>query len=187
MKTTLFQAAALVLATAVSTVYADTTTADSSSGTSVCAAQNILETCLVTTEGYVSLCSTTDYSCLCDKYTGIMTCFNNCPDDSRAPSYQNQKDLYCMNASLYATTTAAAASSTQTGNGTSSTGTAAGTGTGAAASATATGGSGSGNGGSGSSRTAAATATSTDSAAAAGHQLVPGFAAAVAGVAAVLL
>ncbi|KAI1490096.1 hypothetical protein F5X96DRAFT_670061 [Biscogniauxia mediterranea] len=177
MKTTLFQAAALVLATAVSTVYADTTTAESSSGTSVCAAQNILETCLVTTEGYVSLCSTTDYSCLCDKYTGIMTCFNNCPEDSRASSYQNQKDLYCMNASLYATTTTttSGSSSTQTGTGTSSTG----TGTAAAASATAT------NGGSGgSSRTGTATATSTDSA---GHQLVPGLAAAAAGVAAVLL
>ncbi|KAI1808187.1 hypothetical protein F4811DRAFT_549278 [Daldinia bambusicola] len=86
------------LASAAALVGAQTTT------TTACAAQNILDTCLSTTESYVDLCATTDYMCLCDKYTAIMTCFNNCPNDNRSTSYQQQKDLYCMNASLYATT-----------------------------------------------------------------------------------
>ncbi|KAI5927219.1 hypothetical protein F4810DRAFT_350767 [Camillea tinctor] len=165
MKTSMFQVVAAVLATAVSSVYAQTTTA-----ATTCAAQNILETCLATTEGYVSQCTSTDYSCMCDKYTAIMTCFNNCPNDSRSSSYNNQKVLYCMNASLYASTAAAA------------TPTSSGTGTTAVAAATTT----TGETGSGSSRTTAG-ATSSSTGAAATQHLVGGFAAAVAGVAAVLL
>ncbi|KAI8962903.1 hypothetical protein F5Y11DRAFT_176000 [Daldinia sp. FL1419] len=105
MKAILFRAAFLAAAAAsVDAQTDDDTTTSSSTETTACAAQNILDTCLSTTESYVSLCATTDYMCLCDKYTAILTCFNNCPNDSRAPSYQQQKDLYCMNASLYATT-----------------------------------------------------------------------------------
>ncbi|ORY65085.1 uncharacterized protein BCR38DRAFT_408829 [Pseudomassariella vexata] len=84
-------------------------TTSSSGGSTACAALPILEACLSTTEGYVSQCTSTDYTCLCDKYTAIMTCFNNCPGDSRSSSYSNQKELYCMNASLYSSMTATAA------------------------------------------------------------------------------
>ncbi|KAI1380937.1 hypothetical protein F4677DRAFT_205251 [Hypoxylon crocopeplum] len=105
MKATVFRVALLAAAAAsVDAQDADTTTDTSTTTTVACAAQNILDTCLSTTESYVSLCATTDYMCLCDKYTAIMTCFNNCPNDDREASYQQQKDLYCMNASLYATT-----------------------------------------------------------------------------------
>ncbi|KAI1207146.1 uncharacterized protein F4807DRAFT_188981 [Annulohypoxylon truncatum] len=97
---------------AVASVNADTTTSTSTSSTATasatsvtaattttgCAAQNIVDTCLDTTESYVSLCGTTDYQCLCDK------CFNNCPNDPRALGYTQQKDNYCQSASLYATT-----------------------------------------------------------------------------------
>ncbi|KAI6089883.1 hypothetical protein F4821DRAFT_256453 [Hypoxylon rubiginosum] len=103
MKATVFRIAFLAAAASSVSAQDDTTTTDDTSST-VCAAQNILDTCLQTTESYVSLCATTDYMCLCDKYVAIMTCFNNCPNDSRQSSYQQQKDLYCMNASLYATT-----------------------------------------------------------------------------------
>ncbi|KAI1778381.1 hypothetical protein F4818DRAFT_438547 [Hypoxylon cercidicola] len=102
MKATLFRFA--LLAAAASSVGAQDTTTTDDSSTTGCAAQNILDTCLATTESYVSLCATSDYMCLCDKYVSIMTCFNNCPNDSRQASYQQQKDSYCMNASLYATT-----------------------------------------------------------------------------------
>ncbi|KAI1650163.1 hypothetical protein F4815DRAFT_328996 [Daldinia loculata] len=104
MKAVLFRVA--FLAAAAASVGAQTTDSSSSSTTTTtaCEAQNILDTCLFTTESYVSLCESTDYMCLCDKYIAIMTCFNNCPNDSREASYQQQKDLYCMNASLYATT-----------------------------------------------------------------------------------
>ncbi|KAL7623049.1 hypothetical protein AAE478_006728 [Parahypoxylon ruwenzoriense] len=107
MKTVIQFPAAAILIAAASVRAQDSTT------TATCAAQNILDACLETTEGYLSLCTSTDYTCLCNQYIAIMTCFNNCPNDSRQPSYQQQKDLYCMNASLYATTTPTA---TQTGS-----------------------------------------------------------------------
>jgi hypothetical protein len=43
-------------------------------GETTCAAQSILDACLDTTTAYLSLCASNDYSCLCDKYTAIMTC-----------------------------------------------------------------------------------------------------------------
>lgn len=79
----------------------------SSSGSTACAALNILEACLQTTQGYLSLCATNDWSCYCDKYTAIMTCFDNCPNDSRASGFSNQKIQYCVAASQYASTTTA--------------------------------------------------------------------------------
>ncbi|KAH8162283.1 hypothetical protein CIB48_g5971 [Xylaria polymorpha] len=69
MKSTLFSLA--VVAAAVS---ADTVTTTATTTTTACAAEAILDACLDTTEGYVSLCGGQDYSCLCDKYTAIMTC-----------------------------------------------------------------------------------------------------------------
>lgn len=45
----------------------------SAASTSTCEAQNILEACLATTTGYLDQCQSTDYQCLCDKYTAIMT------------------------------------------------------------------------------------------------------------------
>lgn len=68
MKTFVFRIA-FWAAAAVATVNAD----DSTTSSVACAAQNILDTCLATTESYVSLCATTDYMCLCDKYVAIMT------------------------------------------------------------------------------------------------------------------
>ncbi|KAI0540512.1 hypothetical protein GGR58DRAFT_133218 [Xylaria digitata] len=98
MKATLVSIA--VLAAAVS---ADTTTA--STTTTACAAQTILDACLDTTESYLSLCGSQDYSCLCDKYTAIMTCFANCPNDDRQYALDSQRQLYCANASAFSTKT----------------------------------------------------------------------------------
>ncbi len=60
---------------AVSSVSADTTTttAATTTTTGACAAESILDACLDTTEGYLTLCESQDFSCLCDKYTTIMT------------------------------------------------------------------------------------------------------------------
>ncbi|KAI1850238.1 hypothetical protein JX265_002134 [Neoarthrinium moseri] len=93
------------VAVLAATVSAQTTTTSAAAGTSTCAAQNILEQCLQTTEAYLALCDSNDYSCLCDKYIAIMTCFTNCPNDPRASSYGSTKQQYCMNASLYGSTT----------------------------------------------------------------------------------
>jgi cell division septation protein DedD len=35
----------------------------------------------------------------------LHSCFNNCPDDSRASSAQSQVQIYCQQASLYGTRT----------------------------------------------------------------------------------
>ncbi|KAK6950811.1 hypothetical protein Daesc_007336 [Daldinia eschscholtzii] len=61
MKPVLFRVT--FLAAAAASVGAQTTDTDDSTSTSTtaCAAQNILDTCLSTTESYVSLCATTDY------------------------------------------------------------------------------------------------------------------------------
>ncbi|KAK9774510.1 putative Extracellular membrane protein CFEM domain-containing protein [Seiridium cardinale] len=110
MKSIIFSLVALTVA-----VSAQTTTTTAATGSPTCDAQPVLEQCLITTEGYVSLCASTDYSCLCDKYTAELTCFGNCPNDSRQSSVSQQKELNCMNASIYSslasTTTAAGSSS----------------------------------------------------------------------------
>lgn len=42
-------------------------------GVSKCAGQPVLDSCLATTKAIASACATTDYSCLCDKWTDVMT------------------------------------------------------------------------------------------------------------------
>ncbi|KAK8098400.1 CFEM domain protein [Apiospora kogelbergensis] len=85
-----FTLPATLLAVAVS---AQSTSVSTST---TCAAANIVDACLDTTNGYLAQCTdNADYQCKCDKYTAIMTCFNNCPNDSRASSYANSKQLYC--------------------------------------------------------------------------------------------
>ncbi|KAJ8120364.1 hypothetical protein O1611_g10382 [Lasiodiplodia mahajangana] len=86
MKTTL-----LPIALLASYVAADTTTTTT---TTACAAQAILDACLDTTESYLALCGSQDYSCLCDKYTAIMTCFANCPNDDRQYALDSERQLY---------------------------------------------------------------------------------------------
>lgn len=92
-------------------ILAASVSADTSTG---CAASSILDACLETTEGYLSLCGSQDFSCLCEKYTTIMTCFANCPNDDRQYSIDGQRQLYCTNASAFATTTTTATSATKT-------------------------------------------------------------------------
>ncbi|KAK7943045.1 uncharacterized protein PG986_012158 [Apiospora aurea] len=105
-----FTLPAVLMAVAISAQSSD------SGSSTACAATNIVDACLETTTGYLAQCKDTgDYQCQCDKYTAIMTCFNNCPNDSRSSSYANSKQLYCMNASLYnsqtSTTTATGSAS----------------------------------------------------------------------------
>ncbi|KAI0007922.1 hypothetical protein F4779DRAFT_619131 [Xylariaceae sp. FL0662B] len=111
MRSSVLPAAVLVAAASVGaqTTTSTTTAADASSS---CAAQNILDTCLASTTSYIALCNSGDYSCLCDKYIAIMTCFNNCPNDTRKPTYEQTKDLYCLDASIYGSTTTGTATTT---------------------------------------------------------------------------
>ena len=41
--------------------------------TSVCADQAVLEACLASTEAIATGCAATDYQCLCEKWTDVLT------------------------------------------------------------------------------------------------------------------
>jgi len=80
----------------------------SATGTSTaCAAQDVLDQCLVTGKGYLDACAASDYACLCQKSNDILTCYLQCPNDPGQSSAQNTKDTNCNNASIYGQTTSA--------------------------------------------------------------------------------
>lgn len=66
---------------------------------------SILDSCKGTIQGQINACATTDYSCLCTQYINMLTCYNNCPMDTSVAIVQQQRELYCNDASVYGTTT----------------------------------------------------------------------------------
>ncbi|OLN85573.1 hypothetical protein CCHL11_05861 [Colletotrichum chlorophyti] len=88
-----------------------------------CDAAPIVEACLTSENAKVSACGVSDYDCLCAAHQAVATCYNNCPNDSRASSAQGQVTIFCQQASIYgsaalrkASETAAAATASGTGN-----------------------------------------------------------------------
>ncbi|KAJ6785790.1 hypothetical protein PWT90_03048 [Aphanocladium album] len=73
-----------------------------------CEAEYIVSRCLKTETDKVSACATTDMECLCAAHQAVATCYNNCPNDERAPSARDQVVAYCRNV----TTTSAASMAT---------------------------------------------------------------------------
>lgn len=71
-----------------------------------CAAQAVLDTCISSTTAIATSCSLTDYACLCQKNSDILTCFNNCPNDPRLAGVRSTQSAYCANASAYPSSTA---------------------------------------------------------------------------------
>jgi hypothetical protein len=90
------------------------TSSTSSGGDSGCDADYIVERCLSTETDKVEACESTDYDCLCAAYEAIATCYNNCPNDSRAAPAQNQVLVFCQQASLHNTKTKTTMTSTGT-------------------------------------------------------------------------
>ncbi|KAF8864956.1 hypothetical protein BDZ45DRAFT_796779 [Acephala macrosclerotiorum] len=78
--------------------------------TSTCAAQAVLDSCFASTTAIIQTCASTDYSCLCSKYNDLLTCFLQCPNDSRLAAAQSSHATYCSDASQYPTTTSSAIS-----------------------------------------------------------------------------
>jgi len=86
---------------------------------SACAAQNIVDACLVTTKNAVTACgNSNDYSCLCQAWTDVTTCYNNCPGHADAFGAQQSKLSFCNAASANPTSKATAATSAATSAGT---------------------------------------------------------------------
>lgn len=129
----------LALLAAVGVSAATTVSTAASASSTACDAEYIVTQCLETEEKKPALCGSTDYGCLCAAYQAIATyvspseyplflasrltrpsCYNNCPNDSRGASAQNQVTVNCANASIYSTTskkstkTASAASESST-------------------------------------------------------------------------
>ncbi|KAI1008145.1 hypothetical protein K3495_g96 [Podosphaera aphanis] len=77
---------------------------------SSCGAQAVLDACISSTTAIAASCATTDYNCLCQKHTDILTCFNVCPNDPRRSATLTTQSSYCSNASLYSSATSSAIS-----------------------------------------------------------------------------
>ncbi|KAK0702607.1 hypothetical protein B0T21DRAFT_388026 [Apiosordaria backusii] len=96
----------LPVAVLVSAAVAQTTT--------VCAADYIVESCLGSEKAKLANCNTGDYDCQCAAWQAILTCYNNCPNDSRLPTDVGQKDIFCGYASQFPSKATTAASPSKT-------------------------------------------------------------------------
>ncbi|KAI8934034.1 hypothetical protein NX059_008802 [Plenodomus lindquistii] len=62
-----------------------------------CDAQNILDACVSGYKSRIDACNEkpNDFICLCDTYTDVLVCYNNCPDSNEKSPVQNQVTQYC--------------------------------------------------------------------------------------------
>ncbi|TVY35066.1 hypothetical protein LOCC1_G007191 [Lachnellula occidentalis] len=99
----------------LSVAAAATSTSSAAPATSsVCAAQDVLNQCLLTGQGYLDACSTTDYACLCAKSNDLLTCYFQCPNDPGRSAAQSTKTTNCNNAILYGQTSSAVSKAVST-------------------------------------------------------------------------
>jgi hypothetical protein len=76
----------------------------------------VLDACIATEQAQINGCSPSDYSCLCQQYGNLLTCYNNCPNDPGLFGVQQEKTQQCEAAQAYGTTTLMVAKSTSSGN-----------------------------------------------------------------------
>ncbi|QPH04278.1 hypothetical protein C2857_001162 [Epichloe festucae Fl1] len=69
-----------------------------------CLANYIVKQCLQTESDKLAACSTTDYQCICYASQAIATCYNNCPNDSRAPQATQSMNAACAVAAQHSST-----------------------------------------------------------------------------------
>ncbi|KAK4466489.1 hypothetical protein QBC42DRAFT_259017 [Cladorrhinum samala] len=81
---------------------------------SACAADYIVEACLGTERSKLASCASTDYDCLCAGHNSLITCFNNCPNDTRVKDAAGQRDIFCGYASQFPSKTTKVNSPSQT-------------------------------------------------------------------------
>lgn len=78
-----------------------------------CQAQNIVDACVSSYQARIQGCNAkpNDYICMCDVYTDVLVCYNNCPDSTAKSPVQNQVTQFCQAAKpLRADQSASAAS-----------------------------------------------------------------------------
>lgn len=154
--TAIFVASAgLAAAQSTSVSVPGTATSSAAGSSSSCQAQFIVDQCLKDQQSRVDACGSNEWVCLCQVYTDIMTCWNNCPDSDAASGDASSKTSYCNAAAPLLSSSSAAAATKTKGSSAQSTMASM-----ASSSAQATSGSGSGSSGSGSSSSASASAAS---------------------------
>ncbi|KAI4731502.1 hypothetical protein E4T49_00591 [Aureobasidium sp. EXF-10728] len=90
------------------------TTSAVSSTTSSCPAQNVLNLCVSQQTAANTQCGPTDYDCLCNGYTNLLVCYNQCPNDPNAFGASQNKVQYCQAASQYGSSAMSRQSQSQT-------------------------------------------------------------------------
>ncbi|KAF2840736.1 hypothetical protein M501DRAFT_1014735 [Patellaria atrata CBS 101060] len=114
-------AATVFLASVAGFAAAQTSTAPATSPqtTSECLAQNIVDACLAGQLAQADTCEANDWICLCEKYTNVLICFDNCPGSPDRFGYSQQKVSYCNAAApLLAASSASRASARRTASST---------------------------------------------------------------------
>ncbi|KAH8782596.1 hypothetical protein BGZ57DRAFT_886053 [Hyaloscypha finlandica] len=94
----------------LSVAAAATTISGSSTSSTKCAAQPVMDSCYASTSAIAQACTTTDYSCLCSKWNDVLTCFLQCPNDPRYASAKSLHETSCNNFVAYGGTTTPAIS-----------------------------------------------------------------------------
>ncbi|KAG5977544.1 hypothetical protein E4U55_006678 [Claviceps digitariae] len=69
-----------------------------------CLANYIVKQCLQTESDKLGACAITDYQCICYASQAIATCYNNCPNDTRAPLATQSMNAACALAAQYSST-----------------------------------------------------------------------------------
>ncbi|KAJ2695980.1 hypothetical protein FB645_006323 [Coemansia sp. IMI 203386] len=64
-------------------------------GGKLCAAQNILTSCLSIQGIQFTACSYSDWACKCQAQKALVQCYNNCPGDDARASQEGQVTVYC--------------------------------------------------------------------------------------------
>jgi hypothetical protein len=62
-----------------------------------CPAQNIVDACVSSYKSRIDDCNSkgNDFICLCDVYTDVLVCYNNCPNSNEKPPVANTVTSYC--------------------------------------------------------------------------------------------
>jgi len=63
--------------------------------TGACDAQNIVDACVAGIQPQIAACGGNDWICLCQQYTNLLTCYNNCPGSPQGNTVQQQVTSYC--------------------------------------------------------------------------------------------
>ncbi|KAG5964905.1 hypothetical protein E4U56_002013 [Claviceps arundinis] len=94
-----------------------------------CLANYIVKQCLSSEADKLASCSVLDYSCICYASQAIATCYNNCPNDTRAPQATQSMSAACALAARFSSTLPTLHHSTASSNTNTVTATATATGT----------------------------------------------------------